>query len=95
MRAHRCGHCGGMDLEWTSAEDVTCRHCKTRYRKVPKAEPRVVVHRGANVTFGPNAKVKIRGGLEIEEGANVRVEGELEFELEIVELGTGDVRGRK
>jgi hypothetical protein len=38
------------------------------------------------VVFGPNAKVVVKGGMEIEDGANVRVEGDLEFELEVVEL---------
>jgi hypothetical protein len=66
---------------------VLCKYCGTRYRKVPKAEPKVVIRKGANVTFGPNATVKIRGGLEIEDGANVRVDGALEFELEVIELG--------
>ena len=95
MRAHRCGHCGGVDLEWISDEDLRCKHCSTRYRKVPKAEPRVVISKGANVVFGPNAKVTIRGGLEIEEGANVRIEGDLDFELEVVELGSKDAAGRE
>ncbi|MBW2462342.1 MAG: hypothetical protein JRH11_11905 [Deltaproteobacteria bacterium] len=45
--------------------------------------------KGANVVFGPNANVTIRGGMEIEEGANVRIEGDLEFVLEIIELGDG------
>lgn len=87
MQAHRCGHCGGVDLQWTSDTDVTCRHCRTRYRKVPKAQPKVVIRKGANVVFGKNAKVTVRGGMEIENGANVRVDGDLEFELEVVELG--------
>lgn len=94
MRAHRCGHCGGVDLAWTSDSEVTCRHCRTRYRKVPKAEPRVVIKEGANVVFGKNAKVTIRGGLEIQKGANVRVDGDLEFELEVVELGEPEGRVR-
>lgn len=86
MRAHRCGSCGGSELTWTSDTDVTCAHCGTRYRKVPKAAPKVVIKKGANVVFGPSAKVVVKGGMEIEEGANVRVEGDLEFELEVVEL---------
>ena len=87
MQAHQCGVCGGGELEWTSEEDVRCSFCNTRYRKVPRAAPRVVIKRGANVIFGPNAKVTVRGGMEIERGANVRVEGDLSFELEVVELG--------
>ncbi len=90
MQAHKCGHCGGGELEWKSDSEVVCTHCRTRYRKVPKAKPKVVISKGANVVFGPNAKVTVRGGMEIEEGANVRVEGELEFELEIIELGDGE-----
>lgn len=90
VQGHRCGHCGGNALDWVGETEVVCAHCGTRYRKVPKAAPRVVIQKGANVVFGPNAKVTIRGGLEIEEGANVRVEGDLEFELEIIELGDGE-----
>jgi hypothetical protein len=87
MQAHKCGVCGSVDLEWTSDDEVTCRHCRTRYRKVPKAAPKVVISKGANVVFGKNAKVTVRGGMEIQEGANVRIDGELEFELDVVELG--------
>ncbi len=42
--------------------------------------------KGANVVFGKNAKVTVKGGMEIQEGANVRIDGELDFELEVVEL---------
>jgi len=87
MEAHKCGQCGSTVLEWINDQEVVCEYCKTRYRKVPKAAPKVVIASGANVVFGPNAKVKIRGGMDIEKGANVRVEGDLEFELEVVELG--------
>lgn len=87
MQAHRCGNCGGSSLDWITDTEVLCKHCGTRYRKVPLAQPKVVIRKGANVTFGPNAKVKIRGGMEIEDGANVQVEGTLEFELEVIELG--------
>lgn len=86
MRAHRCGSCGSSDLTWTTETDVECGHCHTRYRRVPKAAPRVVIQKGANVVFGPNAKVVVRGGMEIQPGANVQIDGELEFELEVVEL---------
>jgi hypothetical protein len=86
MLAHRCGHCGGGDLEWKTETEVVCRHCAARYRKVPRARPRVVIAKGAHVVFGKNAKVTVRGGMEIQKGANVVVEGELEFELEAIEL---------
>jgi DNA-directed RNA polymerase subunit RPC12/RpoP len=86
MQAHRCGVCGGDSLRWTSESDVVCGHCGSRYRKVPKAAPRVVIAKGANVVFGKSAKVIVKGGMEIQEGANVQIDGELEFELEVVEL---------
>lgn len=86
MRAHRCGHCGSSKLTWANDTEVTCDHCGSRYRKVPRAEPRVVIMKGANVVFGKNAKVTVKGGMEIQEGANVRIDGELDFELEVVEL---------
>ncbi len=86
MQAHRCGVCGGGSLRWTSESDVQCEHCGSRYRRVPKAAPRVVIAKGANVVFGKNAKVVVKGGMEIQEGANVQIDGDLEFELEVVEL---------
>lgn len=48
----------------------------------------MIIQKGANVVFGPGAKVNVRGGMEIQDGANVRIDGELEFELEVVELGS-------
>ena len=74
-------------MQWSDDSNVTCLHCETRYRKVPKAKPKVVIAKGANVVFGKTANVTIKGGLEIEEGANVRIDGDLTFELEIVTLG--------
>lgn len=59
-------------------------------------EPKLTISKGANVTFGKNAKVEIRGDVEIEGGANVDVQGEItlmkgkkkqKFKLKLIEGG--------
>jgi hypothetical protein len=44
----------------------------------PKAGPKVIIGKGANVVFGSSAKVVINGELIIENGANVSFLGQLD-----------------
>jgi uncharacterized Zn finger protein len=73
----QCTQCGGADFKKESNETVRCVYCHSLFQVVePKAkQPKVIVKSGANVVFGKN--VKIGGGLLIEDGANVTINGDL------------------
>jgi len=76
----RCTQCGATAFDELPESRVRCQYCQTVYQR--RAEPpasgaKVHIGKGAKVIFGANAKVVIRGGLDIEDGADVRVEGEL------------------
>lgn len=42
-------------------------------------QPKVIIQGGANVVFGKNSKVTIKGGLLIEKGAQVEFLGKLDI----------------
>lgn len=73
----QCTQCGGADFKKESKETVRCVYCNSLFQVVePKVtQPKVIVKSGANVVFGKN--VKIGGGLLIEKGANVTINGDL------------------
>ncbi|MBN1620701.1 hypothetical protein JW890_08255 [candidate division WOR-3 bacterium] len=80
---YQCTQCGSTDFIKEEFNRLRCSHCKTLYkinfdnRKAGK--PSVEIKKGANVTFGKNAKVLIKGGMLIEDGAKVEFLGELEL----------------
>lgn len=80
----QCTQCGSTDF--TRPDDqgmLRCKHCDSTYRLKSKGKgslgTQVVIKKGANVKFGKSAKVKIRGELMVEDGANVEIEGEIEI----------------
>jgi DNA-directed RNA polymerase subunit RPC12/RpoP len=76
IKPYECTQCGSTDFEDVSAERVRCAHCGSLFRVLTDA-PGIVIRRGANVTFGADAKVEIRGSMEIESGASVDIEGDV------------------
>jgi uncharacterized Zn finger protein len=76
IKPYECTQCGSTDFEDVSAGRVRCAHCGSLFR-VLGDEPGLVIRKGANVTFGANAQVEIRGDVEIEPGANVDIEGDV------------------
>ncbi len=74
---YECSQCGGTDLKRSGENEMRCEHCGSVFAVAAPDEPRVVIRKGANVTFGKNANVEIRGGLEIEAGARVELNGKL------------------
>jgi hypothetical protein len=80
VEAFSCSLCGAHDGQELPDDKVKCAYCGTVFRRTHE---HVVIGRGANVVFGPNANVRIRGGMRIESGANVSVLGK----LEVLELG--------
>ncbi|MBN2364294.1 hypothetical protein JXL83_09195 [candidate division WOR-3 bacterium] len=80
---YQCTQCGSTDFIKEEFNRLRCSHCKTLYRikfdSRKENKPSVVIKKGADVSFGKNAKVVIKGGMLIEEGANVEFLGELEL----------------
>lgn len=95
VKLYECSQCGSTDFEDTAKRRVRCTHCGSLF-EVLTDEPKLTISKGANVTFGKNAKVEIRGDVEIEDGANVDVQGDItlmkgkkkqKFKLKLVESG--------
>jgi DNA-directed RNA polymerase subunit RPC12/RpoP len=92
IKLYECTQCGGTDFEDVAAKRVRCTHCGSLF-KVLTNEPSVVINKGANVVFGKNANVEIRGDMAIENGANVDIQGKVtvlkgkkqqQFKLELI-----------
>jgi|GEM_PF-2117297 len=73
-RAFACSQCGAPDLERSGEGKLRCPFCGSIY-SYSVAGPTVIINKGANVVFGKGANVVIKGGLEIEGGANVQFNG--------------------
>ncbi|MBN1150200.1 hypothetical protein JXA84_03145 [candidate division WOR-3 bacterium] len=80
---YQCTQCGSTDFIKEEFNRLRCSHCKTLYKinfdSRKEGKPNVVIKKGANVSFGKNAKVSIKGGMLIEDGAKVEFLGELEL----------------
>lgn len=74
--AFTCSQCGAPDLERSGEGKLRCPFCGSIYSYAVKG-PTVVIKKGANVVFGKSANVVIKGGLEIEDGANVQMDGKI------------------
>lgn len=77
----QCSQCGSTDFKKEGEEFLRCAHCNSLYKmQQPEAEkPKVVIQGGANVVFGKNSNVTIKGGMLIEKGANVEFLGKLDI----------------
>jgi len=76
ITAFECSQCGSTEFEELKARQVKCGHCGSLFQVITR-EPVVVINKGANVVFGKNARVEIRGDLEVESGANVEILGKV------------------
>jgi DNA-directed RNA polymerase subunit RPC12/RpoP len=79
----QCTQCGSTSFTRDGESDLRCAYCDSRYR-VPGREktrsgPTVLIKKGANVIFGKDSHVTIRGGLQVEDGAHVSFLGNLEL----------------
>ncbi len=97
ITAFECSQCGSTEFEELKARQVKCGHCGSLFQVISR-EPVVVINKGANVVFGRNAKVEIRGDLEVQEGANVEILGKVtvlegkkqkEFQLKLIKAKKG------
>ncbi len=76
IKPYECTQCGSTDFEDAGVRRVRCTHCGSLYQLLT-SEPKLVIHKGANVTFARSADVEIRGDVEVESGANVEVQGKV------------------
>jgi DNA-directed RNA polymerase subunit RPC12/RpoP len=79
----QCTQCGSTSFTRDGESGLRCAYCNSRYR-VPGREkssqgPTVIIRKGANVVFGKDSHVTIRGGLQVEDGAHVSFLGNLEL----------------
>ena len=80
-----CSQCGSADFKKEGEEFLRCVHCNSLYRMVTPVDekPKVIIANGANVVFGKNSNVTVKGKILVEKGAHVEFLGK----LDIVEQG--------
>jgi DNA-directed RNA polymerase subunit RPC12/RpoP len=76
VKAYECSQCGSTDFEDAGVRQVRCTHCGSLFQ-VLTDEPKLTILKGANVVFGKNANVEIHGDVEIQDGADVEIEGRI------------------
>ncbi len=76
IKPYECTQCGATEFDDISVNKVRCAYCGSLFA-VTKKEPTLFINNGANVTFGKNANVEVRGDIEIEKGANVDIQGKV------------------
>jgi uncharacterized Zn finger protein len=84
LEKFECTQCGSHEYEEPEEGKIKCGYCGTVYKvkEEPVKQPKVIIGKGANVIFGEKSNVTIKGGVKIEQGANVQFLGKLEiFEL--------------
>lgn len=85
LEKFECTQCGAHEFEESEDNKIKCGYCGTVYKvtEEPAKQPKVIIGKGANVIFGEKSNVTIKGGVKIEQGANVQFLGK----LEILEMG--------
>jgi len=76
IHSYECTQCGSTDFEAAGMRKVRCAYCGSLFALLT-GEPKVSIQHGANVIFGRSADVEIHGDIEIEDGANVDVQGKI------------------
>ncbi len=98
IKPYECSQCGSTDFEDVELKRVRCTSCGSLFELLTK-EPKVIINKGANVVFGKNANVEVRGDIEVASGANVDVLGKVtvlsdgkqgQFKLKRIKEGEGD-----
>jgi hypothetical protein len=95
IKPYECTQCGSTDFEDAGVKRVRCVHCGSLFQLLT-GEPTLVINKGANVTFGKNSNVEIRGDIDVQSGANVDIKGKVtvlkgnkkqEFRLKLIQAG--------
>jgi hypothetical protein len=83
MNKCQCTQCGSADFKREGEEFLRCTYCNSLFKMLPDENTsggtKVIIKQGANVTFGKNSNVVIKGELIIENGANVSFLGKLDI----------------
>ena len=81
IKNFKCPQCGSSDFDREENLRVRCSYCKSLFETSGNIEkdnkPTVTIGKGAKVTFGKNAHITIKGGLKVEDGAELNVYGYL------------------
>ncbi len=80
-----CQQCGSTSFENLNTKQIVCAHCGSKY-KIPD-DPAVIIGKGANIVIGKTANVEIKGDLEIKDGANLDIQGQVVINDEEDSLG--------
>jgi DNA-directed RNA polymerase subunit RPC12/RpoP len=95
IKPYECSQCGSTDFLDTGPGQVRCSYCGSLFR-VLTDEPKLTILKGAKVIFGKNANIEIHGDMEVQDGADVDVQGNVQlikggqkraFKLELIEKG--------
>lgn len=76
ITAFECTQCGSTDFVELAGRKVRCAHCASLFQVISN-QPTLVINKGANVVFGKNANVEVRGDIEVHDGAHVEVQGKV------------------
>ncbi|MEM7086522.1 MAG: hypothetical protein AAF489_10090 [Bacteroidota bacterium] len=87
FKGYNCSQCGAKDFEEEGKERLRCTYCKSLFFiEKSGGDSGVTIEKGAKVTFEPTADITILGSLEIEEGAEVVLDGK----IRLIEKGSED-----
>ena len=100
VKPYECSQCGSTSFDDAGFRQVRCSHCGSLF-KVLTDDPTLTINKGARVIFGKNAQVEIRGDMEVQDGANVDIQGKVVlvkgkqkriFQLKLIEKGDKTIR---
>ncbi|MGB8251572.1 MAG: hypothetical protein WCF08_00015 [Anaerolineaceae bacterium] len=95
IKPYECTQCGSTDFEESGIKRVTCAHCGSLF-EVLTDDPTLTINKGARVIFGKNSNIEIRGDMEVQDGADVDIQGKVVmvkgkqkhlFQLKLIEKG--------
>ena len=76
ITSYVCTQCGSTDFIDIQKRKVRCAYCGSMY-KVMTPEPILEISKGAHVIFGKNANIEVRGDIEVQNGANLEIQGKV------------------
>lgn len=77
IQAIPCTQCGAHELLPAGEGRLRCAYCGSLFAVLGRESPKVEIRKGAKVVFGRNANVEIRGGMQVQEGAQVEINGKV------------------
>lgn len=87
FKGYKCSQCGAKDFEEEGEDKLRCVYCKSLFFiEKGRDDFGVTIEKGAKVIFEPTADITILGSLEIEDGAEVVLDGK----IKLIERGSED-----